>query len=126
MTERFEIDFAPGAREERVLAQRSGGRLRMEVEGFTSGKHMVPYELIGPSGNQVSGPTVVADEGDGGGGFMGSEGWLSLKLPSAMEPCLEPGTYEVRVQGDEYDVAPVRVEVRALETVTARLKARWR
>lgn len=125
-SERFDVQLAPGERRERELRCEIGGRLRITIEADASLKsNGFGCTLVSLEGRAVDEPIFVsAVSGEGFGMFSASEHLMITgeRTQIALQECLAPGRYELRIPSDNVRAEPLRFEIKVGETT----QAAWR
>ena len=123
ISERFETTLAPGATFERALRCEQGGRLRVAVEADASLKsNGLGCELRSLDGKSVDAPTFVSSmSGEGFGIFGASEHLMIMSEHTqvALQDCLPPGRYELRLTSATMHAKPLTFEIKVGETTQA-------
>jgi hypothetical protein len=126
LSERFETTLAPGGTFERALRCENGGRLRIAVEADASLKsNGVGCRLLSLEGKPVAEPIFVSCvSGEGFGIFGASEHLMIMgeRTQVALQDCLPPGRYELRLTSDKVRATALAFEIKLGETTQASWK----
>jgi len=125
-SECFETTLAPGDRFERTLRCEIGGRLRITVEADASLKsNGLDCKLASLEGKPVGDPTFVSSTSGEGFGIFGASEHLMIigeRTQVALQDCLLPGRYELRLTTDSVHAKPLVFEIKLGETTQASWK----
>jgi len=125
-SELFEVTLAPGATIERTLRCEIGGRLRLTVEADASLKaNGLGCKLTSLDGKPCEAPVFVSCVSGEGFGIFGSDPNLMImgeRTQIALQDCLAPGRYELRLTSNEVHAKPLLFEIRQGETTQSTWK----
>ncbi len=126
ITERFEAALISGGTFEAQLVCETGGRFQFTVGTDASLlSNGVGCQLVRLDGGLVEPPIFVSSlSGEGFGVFSGSPHLMIMGKETrvALQDCLAPGTYELRIPSAKVRAAPLRFEIKAGETTQGEWK----
>jgi len=126
LSEHFETTLAPGGRFERSVRCERGGRLRITIEADASLKsNGLGCKLVSLDGRSVVDPIFVSSVSGEGFGIFGADEHLMImgeRTQVALQDCLAPGRYELRLTSDSVHAQPLQFEIKLGETTQAAWK----